>query len=131
MPLPSTSCARGPPHVHGLDARGLRPGAHPDEGPARALNGKQRRGRGPVMAAILDAPAEAERLGRLGTAFQLANFLRDVRKDYALDRIYLPADERDRAGVTEQDLAAGTATPALRQLVAADVRRARTLFADT
>lgn len=86
---------------------------------------------GRIMASILGAPAEAERLARLGVAFQLTNFLRDVREDFALDRIYLPADERARAGVGDDDFAAGTATPALRGLVAAEVQRARALFAET
>jgi phytoene synthase len=86
---------------------------------------------GRIMAAILGAPAEAERLARLGIAFQLTNFLRDVREDYRLDRIYLPADERERRGVGEGDLAAGTATPELRSLIASEVRRARGLFAET
>ena len=54
---------------------------------------------------------ESERLGRLGVAFQLTNFLRDLREDYALDRIYLPADERERHGVGEGDLAAASASP--------------------
>ena len=59
---------------------------------------------GRIMAAILGAPAEGERLARLGVAFQLTNFLRDVREDYGLDRIYLPADERERLGVGDDDL---------------------------
>jgi phytoene synthase len=83
---------------------------------------------GRIMAVILGAPHESERLGRLGVAFQLTNFLRDLREDYALDRIYLPADERERHGVGEGDLAAASASPALRELVASDVRRARELF---
>ncbi|MEO5574915.1 MAG: phytoene/squalene synthase family protein [Gaiellaceae bacterium] len=83
---------------------------------------------GRIMAAILGAPSEAERLARLGVAFQLTNFLRDVREDYALDRIYLPADELDRLGVQPADIAAATATPALRQLVADEVGRAHRLF---
>ena len=86
---------------------------------------------GRIMAVILGAPEESERLGRLGVAFQLTNFLRDLREDYALDRIYLPAEERERHGVGEGDLAAGTASPALRELVASDVRRARELFRET
>ena len=47
---------------------------------------------GRVMAAILGARQEAETFGRLGVAFQLTNFVRDVRLDYELDRIYLPAE---------------------------------------
>jgi len=86
---------------------------------------------GRIMAAILGVPAETERLARLGTAFQLTNFLRDVRQDYELDRIYLPADELERLGVGESDLAAATATPALRRVIAAEVERARCLFAET
>ncbi len=54
-----------------------------------------------------------------------------MREDYGLDRIYLPADEREAAGVPDADLAAPTASPALRELVAAEVGRARALFADT
>jgi 15-cis-phytoene synthase len=86
---------------------------------------------GRIMAVILGAPGESERLARLGVAFQLTNFLRDMREDYLLDRIYLPADERERHGVGEDDLAAATATPALRELVASEVRLARRLFAET
>jgi len=86
---------------------------------------------GRVMAVILGAPGESERLARLGVAFQLTNFLRDLREDYLLDRIYLPADERERHGVGDADLAAATASPGLRELVAAEVRLARALFAET
>jgi len=77
---------------------------------------------GIVVAPLLDAPP-AE-LARMGVAFQLTNFIRDVEKDWALDRIYLP-------GVQEADLRAGAATPGLRQTVAGEVARARELFAST
>jgi phytoene synthase len=86
---------------------------------------------GRIMAVILGAPGESERLGRLGVAFQLTNFLRDLREDYLLDRVYLPADERERHGVDETDLAGTTASPGLRELVASEVRVARGLFAET
>lgn len=86
---------------------------------------------GRIMAVILGAPGESERLARLGVAFQLTNFLRDLREDYLLDRIYLPADERERHGVDESDLAAATASPPLRELVASEVRHARALFLET
>jgi phytoene synthase len=86
---------------------------------------------GRIMAAILGAATESERLARLGVAFQLTNFLRDVREDYALDRIYLPAEERERVGVEERDLAAATATPGLKKLIASEVERARELFAES
>jgi phytoene synthase len=86
---------------------------------------------GRIMAVILGAPRESERLARLGVAFQLTNFLRDLREDYLLDRIYLPADERERHGVDDSDLAAAAASPGLRELLASEVRLARALFAET
>jgi phytoene synthase len=39
-----------------------------------------------------------------GLAFQLTNILRDLREDAANNRIYLPADELDRFGVSPDDL---------------------------
>jgi phytoene synthase len=78
---------------------------------------------GRVMAPLLGAP-EPEAVGRLGVAFQLTNFIRDVRLDWRLDRVYLP-------GLPEDDLRAGAATDPLRERVAQEVARARALFADT
>ena len=37
-----------------------------------------------------------EDVARLGVAFQLTNFIRDVREDWALDRVYLPGPARGR-----------------------------------
>ncbi|HEV8152306.1 MAG TPA: phytoene/squalene synthase family protein [Solirubrobacteraceae bacterium] len=80
---------------------------------------------GRIMAPLLGAPpALAEDVARLGVAFQLANFVRDVRLDWELDRVYLP-------GLPEDDLRAGAATPRLRRQVAREVARARALFAET
>jgi phytoene synthase len=85
---------------------------------------------GRIMAALLGIPARHHAdLGRLGLAFQLANFIRDVREDATLDRVYLPAEDRERFGVAERDLAAETAGPAVRALVAHELERARALFA--
>ncbi|MDX6649681.1 MAG: 15-cis-phytoene synthase [Solirubrobacteraceae bacterium] len=80
---------------------------------------------GRIMAPLLGAaPGEREAFGRLGTAFQLTNFIRDVPEDWRLDRIYLP-------GVAESDVAGGRATPGFRALVADEVARARALFTDS
>src|SRR3954471_14772002 len=85
---------------------------------------------GRIMAALLGVPARHHPdLGHLGLAFQLANFIRDVREDATLDRVYLPAEDRERFGVSEQDLRAPRASPAVRALVAHEVERARGLFA--
>ncbi len=40
-------------------------------------------------------------------AFQLTNILRDIREDAERGRIYLPAEDLRRFGVTEEDLRAG------------------------
>ena len=86
---------------------------------------------GRVMAAILGARQEAATFGRLGVAFQLTNFVRDVRIDYALDRIYLPADDLERFGVDAAALGLVSATPQLRALLSVEVGRARALFGET
>jgi phytoene synthase len=87
---------------------------------------------GLIMASLLGAPAAASSaFARLGMAFQLTNFLRDVREDYALDRLYLPHEDLERFGARETDLAAEVATPALRAVLAFEVARARRLFAES
>jgi 15-cis-phytoene synthase len=73
---------------------------------------------GRLMAPLLGVPhARREDVARLGVAFQLTNFLRDVREDYAMDRVYLP-------GLDEDALAAGLPAPA----PDSEVRRAAELF---
>ena len=43
---------------------------------------------------------------KLGYAFQLTNFLRDIREDYEeLGRIYMPQDELEKFGLSERDIA--------------------------
>jgi phytoene synthase len=86
---------------------------------------------GRIMAPLLGVPAQHHGgFGRLGQAFQLANFIRDVREDTALDRVYLPAEDRARFGVGESDLHGEQASPELRALLALEVRRARAMFAE-
>jgi 15-cis-phytoene synthase len=79
---------------------------------------------GRIMAPLIGAPARPEEVARLGMAFQLANFVRDVREDWELDRIYLP-------GLPESDLQAGRAGDGFRERVARQVDRARAMFHDT
>jgi len=87
---------------------------------------------GRIMAPLLGVPdGHQPGYGRLGRAFQLANFIRDVREDTRLDRVYLPAEDRGRFGVGEEDLRRDHATPELRALLAHEVRRARSLFAES
>ncbi|GAA4356201.1 phytoene/squalene synthase family protein [Angustibacter luteus] len=65
----------------------------------------------------------------LGEAFQLANFIRDVGEDLQRGRVYLPLDDLDRCGVTPEDLARGTVTPAIRRLLQLEIARTREIFA--
>ncbi len=62
------------------------------------------------------------------SALQLANFWQDVRVDYPKGRIYLPQDDMQRFGVTEQTIASGVATPEFRALLQYEVDFARNLF---
>src|SRR4051794_27529727 len=56
---------------------------------------------GRIMAALLAVPERHRAdFGRLGQAFQLTNFLRDVREDTGLGRVYLPGGT-DRSAVAE------------------------------
>jgi phytoene synthase len=83
----------------------------PDEGP------------GPLPATAVAVARESAR--QLGLAFQLTNFLRDVAEDLDRGRVYLPAADLERFGVHRDDLAAPSASPAVRRLVAFEIERAR------
>jgi phytoene synthase len=87
---------------------------------------------GLLMAPLLGTPPPLHAaMARLGVAFQLTNFIRDVREDYELDRVYLPVEDRARYGVSEHDIAQGRVTPGFRSLLAREVGRAREMFAAT
>ncbi|MBU6336574.1 MAG: phytoene/squalene synthase family protein [Acidobacteria bacterium] len=80
---------------------------------------------GPVAAPLLNASGDAvDGLARLGVALQLTNFIRDVRVDWEMGRIYLP-------GLVEEDLDRSAATHRLREHVAQQVARARALFSES
>jgi squalene synthase HpnC len=73
--------------------------------------------------------ARAALSDRICTGLQEANFWQDVARDYAIGRIYLPADERARFGVSEAMIAARQATPEFRALLRFVVERTRATFA--
>ena len=62
------------------------------------------------------------------TALQLTNFWQDVARDYQIGRVYLPHEDRERFGYTEEDLQANRFTPAFAELMRFEVDRARELF---
>ena len=87
---------------------------------------------GRIMAPLLGVPGDDRAAyGDMGLAFQLTNFIRDVPQDWALDRLYLPGEERERFGVGEEEIARGEATAAFRALLAHETGRARCLFSST
>lgn len=68
---------------------------------------------------------------KICTALQLANMWQDVGNDLAeRGRIYLPADEMERFGVTRDQLAARKFTPAYRELLRYLVGRTRSMLAE-
>lgn len=64
----------------------------------------------------------------LGRALQLTNILRDLDEDAAIGRLYLPQEGLLHAGITNFDIAAVLANPALPRVCMPLVKRAQTHF---
>lgn len=64
----------------------------------------------------------------LGLALQITNIIRDIKADLNQGRVYLPQEDLARFGVTEQALAAGVVTGAIRNLLAHECQRARHFY---
>jgi squalene synthase HpnC len=62
------------------------------------------------------------------TALQLAEHWQDVAEDLRAGRIYLPAQDMDEFGCTEEDLSRASAPPQVRALIAAETRRAKVML---
>jgi squalene synthase HpnC len=73
-------------------------------------------------------PAREALSDRVCTALQLAEHWQDVAEDLRAGRIYLPAEDLDRFGCSERDLAAPRAGPQVRALIAFEEQRARELL---
>jgi phytoene synthase len=85
---------------------------------------------GAMMLPVLGArhPDARARAMDLGIAFQLTNFLRDVAEDWDRGRIYLPLEDLDRFGVSEDVFRRREVTPQLRRLLAFEIERTRRLY---
>ena len=87
---------------------------------------------GRMMTAVMDVDdpdAARPHATALGEAFQLTNFVRDVREDLLeLDRVYLPGTTFDEYGVTERDLLSFSPTPGFERAVRHELRRAEGLY---
>ncbi|WP_226012113.1 phytoene/squalene synthase family protein [Halomicrobium salinisoli] len=87
---------------------------------------------GNMMMTVMDVPdPESARphAAALAEAFQLTNFLRDVREDVRdYGRVYLPQETLAEHGVTEADLADATVTDGFRDAMADELSRAERLY---
>jgi phytoene synthase len=85
---------------------------------------------GLIMVHVLTEPSpELLKPARdLGTAMQLTNILRDIAEDWERDRIYLPAEELAKFGLTEEDVAAQRADESFRAMMRFQIARARDFY---
>lgn len=79
----------------------------------------------PVLGST--SPAANEAAMKLGIAFQLANFIRDVAEDLDRGRIYLPLDELARHGVDRAMLERRVLTPEITAALKEQIARVRQL----
>jgi phytoene synthase len=64
----------------------------------------------------------------LGIALQLTNILRDIKKDAAMGRIYIPQEDLEYFGVKEQDILHGNYNLAFINLMKFEVARAKSHY---
>ena len=85
---------------------------------------------GLIMVHVLTEPApELLKPARdLGTAMQLTNILRDIAEDWQRDRLYLPAIELQKFGLTADDIAQQRADDSFRAMMRFQVDRARAYY---
>jgi phytoene synthase len=72
-------------------------------------------------------PRAIEAATALGTAFQLANFIRDIGEDIDRGRIYMPLDDLTRFGVSEEMLLKRQLTPEIVEAIKYQIARVRDL----
>jgi phytoene synthase len=68
---------------------------------------------------------------KCGIAFQLTNILRDVREDAGLRRVYIPAEDLERFGVSAEDLQCGRRTEQFGRLMEFQTQRARSYYRES
>jgi phytoene synthase len=79
----------------------------------------------PILGPLSDGAYEPAK--KLGIAFQLANFIRDVGEDLDRGRIYLPLDELAQFGVTKEMLYERKLTPQIVEALKFQIERVRQL----
>ena len=79
----------------------------------------------PILGALSQGAYEPAK--KLGVAFQLANFIRDVGEDLDRGRVYLPQDELAQFGVDREMLEARKLTPEITAALKFQIERVRQL----
>ena len=69
-----------------------------------------------------------QRSDRICSSLQLINFWQDVAIDWEKGRVYIPQEDLERFGVSEDDIAAGKVTGAWRELMRFECERARAMI---
>ena len=82
-----------------------------------------------AIAGVVDGAAVAES-DRVCAGLQVLEHCQDVGEDAAAGRVYLPATDLDRFGVTDADFAAARASAGLRRVLELETSRAEQLLAD-
>ena len=73
-------------------------------------------------------PSSQQYARHLGMALQLTNIIRDVAGDLERGRVYLPVEDLERFGVSDDQLRAGQVTPGIRALLAHECARAHDYY---
>jgi 15-cis-phytoene synthase len=68
---------------------------------------------------------------RLGVALQLTNILRDVGEDWSMGRLYLPKEELDAFGITEEYIQEERVDARWRDFMRFQIERARELYRES
>ena len=85
---------------------------------------------GHLVLAVFEA-ATSDRIAasdEVCSGLQVLEHLQDVAEDFARGRVYLPAEDIEHFGVTDDDLSAPVATAGLRGLIAYEASRARAML---
>lgn len=78
-----------------------------------------------------DSPEVLPLAEKCGIAFQLTNILRDIREDAGLGRMYLPAQDLERFGVSSEDIRKALRTDAFAALMDFEIARARHYYRES
>jgi len=84
-----------------------------------------------TMAIIGTAPGAEAYAIKLGVAFQLTNILRDVGEDTKRNRVYLPAEDLTRFGLTAEDIMAGTKDARFQNLMRFEIERNQRFYQES